>query len=86
MSRALSGGDIKTDFGFWNEIYFVLNKKVLIIDVFLFIGMVTMVALSVVDCWYDPLSCRTKNYNVGICCFSPKHLKVNTKTGCLAQS
>ena len=30
-------------------------------------------ASSTVDCWFDSCSSKTKNYKIGMCCFSSKH-------------
>ena len=35
--------------------------------------MVRVLASSVVDRGFDPRSCQTKDYTIGICCFSAKH-------------
>jgi hypothetical protein len=35
--------------------------------------MVSVLALSVVGRWFEPLSDQTKDYIIGICCFSGKH-------------
>jgi hypothetical protein len=35
--------------------------------------IVGMLATSVVDCVFEPQSGKTKNYKIGICCFSAKH-------------
>jgi hypothetical protein len=35
--------------------------------------MVSMLALSVVDRGFNPRSDQTKDYKIGICCFSAKH-------------
>ena len=35
--------------------------------------MISMVAMSDIDCRFLPLSCLTKDYKIDICCFSPKH-------------
>jgi hypothetical protein len=32
--------------------------------------MVSMIAFSVVDCKFDPWLGQTKDYEIGICCFS----------------
>ena len=32
--------------------------------------MVSVLASSVVDRWYEPRSGQTKDYKIGICCFS----------------
>ena len=34
--------------------------------------MVSVLAASVVDCEFDPRSGQTKDYKIGICCFSAK--------------
>jgi hypothetical protein len=40
-----------------------------------FIGgvMVTMLTSGGVDCGFEPRSGQTKDYRIGICCFSAKH-------------
>jgi hypothetical protein len=35
--------------------------------------MVSVLASSVVDCEFEPRSGQTKDYEIGICCFSAKH-------------
>jgi len=35
--------------------------------------MVSMLTLSAVDRGFEPLSGQTKDYEIGICCFSAKH-------------
>jgi hypothetical protein len=35
--------------------------------------MVRLLALSAVDCVFKPRPCQTKDYEIGICCFSAKH-------------
>jgi hypothetical protein len=35
--------------------------------------MVSMLALSVVDSEFEPRSDKTKNFKIGMCCFSAKH-------------
>jgi hypothetical protein len=35
--------------------------------------MVSMIAFSVVDCRFNPWLGQTKDYEIGICCFSAKH-------------
>jgi hypothetical protein len=35
--------------------------------------MVIVLASSVVDCGFEPRSGHTKDYEIGICCFSAKH-------------
>ena len=34
--------------------------------------MVSVLASSVVDCGFEPYSGQTKDYEIGICCFSAK--------------
>jgi hypothetical protein len=36
-------------------------------------AMVRMLTSSVVDCGFEPQSGKTKDYKLGICCFSAKH-------------
>ena len=42
--------------------------------------MVSMLALSVVDRGFDPWSGQTKDYQIGICCFSAKHATLRRKS------
>jgi hypothetical protein len=42
--------------------------------------MVSMLALSVVDRWFEPRSGQTKDYTIGICCFSAKHAALRRKS------
>ena len=49
--------------------------------------MVSMLASSAVDSGFEPRSGQTKNYKIGICCFSAKHAAVRTKSkDCLARN
>jgi hypothetical protein len=41
--------------------------------------MVSMLALSVVDCELEPWSGQTKDYKTGICSFSAKHAALRRK-------
>jgi len=41
--------------------------------------MVSVLALSVVDCGSNPGSAQTKDYKIGICCFSAKHTALRRK-------
>ena len=41
--------------------------------------MVSVLALSAVDCGFEPRSGQTKDYENGICCFSAKHTSVRSK-------
>ena len=38
--------------------------------------MVSMLALSAVDCGFKSQSCQIKDYKIGICCFSTKHARL----------
>jgi hypothetical protein len=40
--------------------------------------MVRMLALSVVDHGFETQSGQTKDYKIGICCFSAKHAALST--------
>ena len=42
--------------------------------------MVSLLASSVVDRGFETLSRQTKDYKIGICCFSTKHTAVKTKS------
>ena len=46
-----------------------------------FIGgvMVSMLTLSVVDRGFKPLTGQTKDYKIGICCFSSKYVALRSK-------
>jgi hypothetical protein len=35
--------------------------------------IVSMLTSSVVDCEFEPRSGQTKDYKIGVCCFSPKY-------------
>ena len=39
-----------------------------------------MVSVLAVDRWVDPRSDQTKNYEIGICCFSAKHAALRSKS------
>ena len=41
--------------------------------------MVSVLASSAVDCGFEPQSGQTKNYKIGICCFSAKHAALSRK-------
>ena len=41
--------------------------------------MVSVLASSVVDRGFEPLSGQTKDYIIGICCFSTKHAALRRK-------
>ena len=40
--------------------------------------MVSVLASSTVDRGFEPRSGQTKDYNIGICCFSTKHAREKT--------
>jgi hypothetical protein len=42
--------------------------------------MVNVLALSVVDRGFELLCGQTKNYEIGICCFSAKHSELREKS------
>jgi hypothetical protein len=42
--------------------------------------MVSMVTSSVVDRGFEPRSGQTKDYEIGICCFSAKHAALRRKS------
>ena len=42
--------------------------------------MVRVLASSAMDRGFDPLSDRTKDYKIGICCFSAKHSALRSKS------
>ena len=42
--------------------------------------MVSMVALSVVDCMFEPRSGQIKDYKICFCCFSAKHAALRRKS------
>ena len=42
--------------------------------------MISVLALSVVDRWFEPRSGQTKDYTIGICCFSAKHAALRRKS------
>jgi hypothetical protein len=42
--------------------------------------MVSMLALSAVDCVFEPWLGQTKDYKIGICCFSAKHAALRRKS------
>ena len=39
-----------------------------------------MLAASAVERGFEPLSCQTKDYKIGICCFSTKHAILRRKS------
>jgi hypothetical protein len=41
--------------------------------------MISMLASSAVDCGFKPRSGQTKDYKIGICCFSAKHAALRRK-------
>jgi hypothetical protein len=42
--------------------------------------MVSVLALSAVDCGFEPRLCQTKDYKIGICCFYVKHAALRRKS------
>jgi hypothetical protein len=46
-----------------------------------------VLASSAIDCGYEPRSCQTKEYKIGICCFSAKNAALRKKSkDCLARN
>ena len=41
--------------------------------------MVSVLASRAVDCGFEPRSGQTKDYKIGICCFSSKHAALRRK-------
>ncbi len=41
--------------------------------------MVSVLASSAVDCRFEPRSGQTKDYEIGICCFSAKQAALSSK-------
>jgi hypothetical protein len=41
--------------------------------------MVSMLASSALNLWFEPCSDQTKDYKIGICCFSAKHTALRRK-------
>ena len=41
--------------------------------------MVSVLSSNAVDRGFEPRSGQTKNYNIGICCFSAKHVAIRRK-------
>ena len=37
-------------------------------------AMVSVLTSSAIDCEFEPLSPQTKDYKIGICCISAKHV------------
>ena len=42
--------------------------------------MISVLTSSVVDRGFEPWSGQTKDYNIGICCFSAKHTALSRKS------
>jgi hypothetical protein len=42
--------------------------------------MVSVIALGALDCWFESRSRQTKDYKIGICCFSAKHAALSRKS------
>jgi hypothetical protein len=43
--------------------------------------MVSMLVSSAVDRWFDPSLGQTKDYKIGICCFSATHAALRRLVG-----
>jgi len=42
--------------------------------------MVIILALGAVDCGFQLMSRQTKDYKIGICCFSAKHTSIRSES------
>jgi hypothetical protein len=42
--------------------------------------MASVLASSEVDRWFEPRSGQTKDYKIGMCCFSAKHVALRRKS------
>ena len=42
--------------------------------------MVSVLALSAVNCWFEPRSAQIKDYEIDICCFSAKLVALRRKS------
>ena len=60
--------------------YDLLIYHILIISNRIGCVMVSMLASSAVDRGFEPRSGQTKDYKLGICCFSAKHAALMRKT------
>jgi hypothetical protein len=59
----------------------VLTSSGVMVSVLTSIGvMVSVLASSAAECGFDPWSGRTKDYEIGICCFSAKHAALRRKS------
>jgi hypothetical protein len=47
--------------------------------------MVSILALSVVDCRFEPRSSQTKDYKIGICCYHVKNKLILSAISCQEQ-
>ena len=58
-----------------NQIIVSTLKMCFLHDLYNYIGsvMVSVLTSSTVDCGYEPRSSQTKDYEIGICCFSARH-------------
>ena len=43
-------------------------------------SVVSLLTLSAVDHGFEPWSCQTKDYKIGICCFSAEHAALRSKS------
>ena len=56
------------------------NKKKIKIGNYIGSVMDSVLASSVIDCGYELRSCQTKEYKIGICCFSAKNAALRRKS------
>ena len=69
----------------WNvlglELWCLIPLSVLLVEENCIGGvMVSVLASSAVDCGFEPRSGQTKDYKIGICCFSAKHTALRRKS------
>jgi hypothetical protein len=48
--------------------------------------MISVLASSAVDRGFEDRSCQTKDYKIGVCCFSAKHAALRRKSKRLVDS
>ena len=64
---------------FFHNIFTCPNPVLLVPDNRIGGVMVSMLISSAVDCGFEPWSGQTKDYKIGICCFSAKHAALRRK-------
>ena len=59
---------------------FILYANDLIFNKMASLLIVGVLSLVAVDCWFEPRSGQTKDYEIGICCFTAKHAALKRKS------